>query len=67
MDRMQKKPHPLPVFRKQTEVKVFMGAGWLKGVVIDSTKDYCTVYLSQGRRNTTVRDQRNIILGSEKP
>ena len=66
-ERMSRPPTPMNVLRKQTEVKVFMGAGWTKGTVVESTKQYCTVYLTQGRRQVTVRDQRNLILGSEKP
>lgn len=66
-ERMCREPLPLPILRKKTEVKVFMGAGWQKGTVVESTRDYCTVYLTQGRRSTTVRDQRNIILATEKP
>jgi hypothetical protein len=61
-ERLSQPPHPLPILRKGTEVKVFCGAGWQKGKVVSSTRDFCTVYLSQGRRNTTCRDARNIIL-----
>ena len=60
--RMQQPPHPLPVIRKGGEVKVYMGAGWQKGTVRDSSRDHCTVYCNQLRRTTTCRDARNIIL-----
>ena len=57
----------MTILRKGTEVKAYMGAGWTKGTVVESTKQYCTVYLTQGRRQVTVRDQRNLIPGNEKP
>ena len=66
-DRMSRPATPMTILRKGTEVKAYMGAGWTKGTVVESTKQYCTVYLTQGRRQVTVRDQRNLILGSEKP
>ena len=66
-DRMSRPATPMTILRKGTEVKAYMGAGWTKGTVVESTKQYCTVYLAQGRRQVTVRDQRNLILGSEKP
>jgi len=52
---------PLPVLRKGTQVKVYIGAGWAKGTVNDSTRDACTVYLTQQRRTTRCHDARNII------
>lgn len=57
---MQQPPHPLPVFRKRDAVQVFMGAGWLKGTVLDSSRDRCTVWLGQAQRSTTVYDARNV-------
>ena len=66
-ERMSRPATPMTILRKGTEVKAYMGAGWTKGTVVESTKQYCTVYLTQGRRQVTVRDQRNLILGSEKP
>ena len=66
-ERMSRPATPMTILRKGTEVKAYMGSGWTKGTVVESTKQYCTVYLTQGRRQVTVRDQRNLILGSEKP
>ena len=66
-ERMSRPATPMTILRKGTEVKAYMGAGWTKGTVVESTKQYCTVYLAQGRRQVTVRDQRNLILGNEKP
>ncbi|MGB0873635.1 MAG: hypothetical protein ACPGSE_00130 [Synechococcus sp.] len=59
-ERLSMRPHPLPVFRKGTAVQVFVGAGWAKGSVTDSTRDRCTVWLPQGRRQVTCSDARNI-------
>lgn len=52
---------PLPLFPQGTTVKVFMGAGWAKGTVSTSDKDACSVYLSQLRKHTRVKDARNIL------
>jgi len=60
-DRLAGRSHPLPVFPRLTQVKVYMGAGWQKGSVEQSDRDGCTVYLSQLRRTTRVRDARNLI------
>ena len=51
---------PLPVFPRNTAVKVYVGAGWAKGTVNDSTRDACTVWLTQQRRTTRCHDARNI-------
>lgn len=51
---------PMPMFPKGTEVKVFMGAGWAKGTVRTSDRDAISVYLTQLRRTTRVKDARNI-------
>ena len=53
-------PHPLPILRKGTQVTVFRGAGWSKGVVIESTKDGCTVKVDQTGQSIRVYDRRNI-------
>lgn len=52
--------NPMPMYPKGTEVKVFMGAGWAKGTIRTSERDACSVYLTQLRRTTRVRDARNI-------
>lgn len=59
-DRWQKKPHPMPIFRKGTTVKVQMGAGWSKGTVRSSDRDRCTVWLTREQKSTTTYDARNI-------
>lgn len=59
-ERLSKPATPMPVLRRGTEVKVFMGAGWAKGTVESSTRDSCTVYCKQLRRKTTCRDARNL-------
>ena len=59
-ERLQGPIKPLPVFPRGTEVKVYIGAGWAKGKVTDSTRDACTVWLSQQRRTTRCHDARNI-------
>lgn len=46
--------------RKGTIVKVFMGAGWSKGSVVQWTKDAITVRLKREQRNVVVRDNRTI-------
>lgn len=57
-ERLAGKPHPLPVFPRGTQVSVFMGAGWAKGSVTDSSRDRCTVWL--GSKSTTCSDARNL-------
>jgi hypothetical protein len=63
---MQQPPLPMRSFRKNTFVKVFMGAGWSKGKVVEWTKDGVTVRLAREQRNVIVRDNRNIKEESEK-
>ena len=46
--------------RKGTQVKVFIGAGWEKGTVVDWSKSRVTVRLSRGSRNVTCYDARNL-------
>ena len=46
--------------RKGTNVKVFMGAGWEKGSVLDWSKSRVTVRLHRGNRNTVCHDARNL-------
>ena len=59
-ERMQQAPTPLPIFRKGTIVKVFLGAGWSKGRVEHSDKTRCVVFLKIGSRRVTCYDARNL-------
>ena len=63
---MAQDPLPMRVMRKRTSVKVFMGAGWEKGSVIDWRANGITVYLPRKKKTVTVRDNRNIKEDSEK-
>ena len=65
-ERMPQPPTPLPVYRKGTPVKVFIGAGWGRGTVEYSDKHRCTVYFKIGSRRVTVYDARNIQQDSSK-
>ena len=46
--------------RKGTNVKVFMGAGWEKGTVIQWEKSRCTVRLNRGNKTVVCHDARNL-------
>ena len=46
--------------RKGTQVKVFMGAGWEKGSVVEWTKNRVVVRTNRGSRNVTCHDARNL-------
>ena len=46
--------------RKGTNVKVFMGAGWEKGTVVQWEKSRCTVRLNRGNKNVVCHDSRNL-------
>jgi len=46
--------------RKGTNVKVFCGAGWEKGVVTDWQKSRVTVRLNRGNKTVTCYDARNL-------
>lgn len=46
--------------RKGTSVKVFMGAGWEKGSVVQWEKSRVTVRLSRGNRTVVCHDARNL-------
>ena len=57
---MTQQPLPMRSMRKQTSVKVFMGAGWSKGTVVNWSSSGITVYLAREKRTLTVRDNRNL-------
>ncbi len=59
-ERMQQDPTPLPVYRKGTPVKVYIGAGWGKGTVEYSDKARCVVFLKIGSRRVSCYDRRNL-------
>ena len=46
--------------RKGTPVKVFMGAGWEKGVVTDWQKNRVGVRLARGNKSVVCHDSRNL-------
>ena len=46
--------------RKGTQVKVFLGAGWEKGALVEWTKNRVVVRLARGNRNVTCYDARNL-------
>lgn len=46
--------------RKGTVVKVFMGAGWEKGTVVEWSIERVTVKLARGNRSTVCYDSRNL-------
>lgn len=62
----QQEPLPMRSMRKGTPVRVFMGAGWSKGTVVQWTKDGTTVRLKREQRNVVVRDNRNLKEESDK-
>jgi hypothetical protein len=59
-ERMLQPAHPLPVFRKGTQIKVFCGSGWMTGTVEHSDRDRCVVFLKIGSRRVICYDARNI-------
>ena len=63
---MAQPPLPMRSMRKGTTVKVFCGASWSKGSVVQWTKDGITVWLKREQRNVVVRDNRNLKEESEK-
>jgi hypothetical protein len=63
---MAQEPLPMRSMRKKTSVRVFMGAGWEKGTVVEWSAGGITVYLPRKKGNTTVRDNRNIKEDSSK-
>jgi len=65
-ERWSRSPLPFSIFRKQTEVRVYMGSGWSKGLVTLSERNKCQVYLPQLRREVVVYDARNIYPISER-
>lgn len=46
--------------RKGTNVKVFCGAGWEKGTVVEWTKSRVTVRLNRGSKTVVCHDARNL-------
>jgi len=66
VERMYQPPTPMPIFRKGTTVKVFIGAGWGKGKVEYSDKVRCVVFLKIGSRRVTCYDARNIQEDTQK-
>lgn len=57
---MQQEPLPMRSFRRNSFVKVYMGAGWDKGKVVQWTKDGVSVWLLRKQQTVFVRDNRNI-------
>jgi hypothetical protein len=51
---------PMRSMRKGTLVKVFMGAGWDAGKVVEWRASGITVYLTRKKKTVTVRDNRNL-------
>ena len=60
--RLEMPAYPLPALERNQDVRIFMGAGWVKGTVICSDLDGCTVRLPQLQRTVRVRDARNNLL-----
>jgi len=46
--------------RKGTNVKVFMGAGWEKGTVVQWESSRATVRLNRGSKTVVCHDARNL-------
>lgn len=46
--------------RRGTSVKVYMGAGWEKGTVVQWEKSRCTVRLNRGNKTVVCHDSRNL-------
>lgn len=63
---MQQEPLPMRSIRKSTEVRVFMGAGWQSGKVVQWTEEGVTVWLARAQRNVVVRDNRNLKIAEPK-
>ena len=63
---MAQDPLPMRSMRKKTSVKVFMGAGWSKGTVVNWASSGITVYLTREKQTVTVRDNRNLKEDSSK-
>lgn len=64
--RMEQQPVPMSIYRKNTNVKVFMGSGWSQGIVEHSDKTRCIVFIKQQQRRISVSDSRNIMEVSNK-
>lgn len=60
MTRMEGSIQFRDALRKGTNVKVFMGAGWEKGVVVQWEKSRCTVRLNRGNKTVVCHDARNL-------
>lgn len=56
----QQEPLPMRSMRKGTRVKVFCGAGWDKGKVVEWKPSGITVYLDRRKKTVCCRDNRNI-------
>lgn len=59
-ERLSKRPQPLPIYAKRSEVQVFMGCKWVRCSVIDSERNSCLVWLNREQRYVRVSDARNI-------
>ena len=56
----QQAPLPMKSLPKRAFVKVFMGASWSKGQVVQWTQEGISVWLLREQRTVVVRDNRNI-------
>ena len=58
--RMQGPIEFTQALRKGSPVKVFMGAGWEKGTVVQWAKDRVTVRLNRGNKTVVCHEARNL-------
>ena len=62
----QQRPLPMRSMKKGTQVRVFMGAGWDSGTVVQWSADGITVWLPRRAKTVNVRDNRNLKLKEDK-
>jgi len=60
MTRMEGSIQFRDALRKGTNVKVYVGSGWEKGVVVQWEKSRCTVRLNRGNKTVVCHDARNL-------
>lgn len=61
-ERLSGPMFPMPIYKKDQKVQVYLGAGFGTGYVVSSYQDRCVVKLVTGNRSITVYDARSIRL-----
>ena len=64
-ERLSGESCPMTIYRRDTLVQIYLGTGWAKGRVCESTKKHCSVRLLKDQRLVSCSDNRNLKLAEK--